>query len=585
MAAEKYPFAKFLKHFPKGTVLFNEGDEGEDMYIIQSGKVAIKKRVPHGETTLAVLEKGDFFGEMAMLERMPRSASAEMAEDGDLIVIGSDVFGDMIKANPEIAVRMMRKYSIRLRETTKQIEQLAAAGGVAARTRPRRSKPPTAGHGAGRGAGLLRLHATPATCSRCSSRDSLIGRYDSVTGMSPEIDLTNEDQSRNISRRHARLVIKDGKHFIAEEIGTMNGTFLNGQKLAERRAHADQGRRRADALPPVHHLQDPRRPLARPPRQLPGEGRDFGLGRLPVSAPGCAIRSSALPAAMRTSGSASPSISCKWVRAGWAAGPSRPNPCAACLRTRGSASDSARSNTGSTTSAEARSSVRECRAASRTLVWRSEAAVTRAGTATTAASSSRPRVRRRLHRRLGLSLFERGDQGANRGCRLRPEGREGIGGAPRHRRVAKGFHGAATAIWGWRPMPPRSPRPPCRARSSADPRERPRGSAPPSRPPARCGRGFRWRPAFPSSRLVPRSRATPRPEPRPAPSRRGLRSPARPPARLRPRSARSGSKRRPRGGEHSAPGLERLRRALAGPRPRAAWRGHPRCRRIRAAIG
>jgi pSer/pThr/pTyr-binding forkhead associated (FHA) protein len=50
--------------------------------------------------------------------------------------------------------------------------------------------------------------------------------------MSPEIDLTNEDQSRNISRRHARLVIKDGKHFVAEEIGTMNGTYLNGQKLA-----------------------------------------------------------------------------------------------------------------------------------------------------------------------------------------------------------------------------------------------------------------------------------------------------------------------------------------------------------------
>ena len=65
MAAEKYPFAKFLKHFAKGTVLFHEGDEGEDMYIIQSGKVAIKKRVPHGETVLAMLEKGDFFGEMA----------------------------------------------------------------------------------------------------------------------------------------------------------------------------------------------------------------------------------------------------------------------------------------------------------------------------------------------------------------------------------------------------------------------------------------------------------------------------------------------------------------------------------------
>ena len=75
--------------------------------------------------------------------------------------------------------------------------------------------------------------------------------------MGPEIDLTNEDQSRNISRRHARLVMKDGKPFIAEEIGTMNGTFLNGQKLAERRAHPDQGRRRAHALPPVADLPPP----------------------------------------------------------------------------------------------------------------------------------------------------------------------------------------------------------------------------------------------------------------------------------------------------------------------------------------
>jgi pSer/pThr/pTyr-binding forkhead associated (FHA) protein len=61
--------------------------------------------------------------------------------------------------------------------------------------------------------------------------EALIGRFASVTGMRPEVDLTGEDQSRNISRRHARLVIKDKKYFVAEEIGTMNGTFLNGKKL------------------------------------------------------------------------------------------------------------------------------------------------------------------------------------------------------------------------------------------------------------------------------------------------------------------------------------------------------------------
>jgi CRP/FNR family cyclic AMP-dependent transcriptional regulator len=89
MTAEKNPFAKFLTHFDNGQVLFHEGDDGDDMYIIQSGRVAIKKKVKDGDTTLAVLEKGDFFGEMAILERLPRSASAEVVEEGDLIVISA----------------------------------------------------------------------------------------------------------------------------------------------------------------------------------------------------------------------------------------------------------------------------------------------------------------------------------------------------------------------------------------------------------------------------------------------------------------------------------------------------------------
>jgi Cyclic nucleotide-binding domain/FHA domain len=231
MAGEKDPFSQLLKRFPKGSVLFHEGDEGEDMFIIRSGKVAIKKRVPHGEVTLAVLEKGDFFGEMAILERMPRSAAAEMVEDGDLVVIGGDVFGDMIKNTPEIAVRMLRKYSIRLRETTRQIEQMSLEGATS--TGAEAQEPPTRpGRAVQAEAVCFFLSKPTGNVFPVFKSDSLIGRYDSVTGMSPEVDLSNEDQSRNISRRHARLVLKDGKPYIAEEIGTMNGTFLNGQKLA-----------------------------------------------------------------------------------------------------------------------------------------------------------------------------------------------------------------------------------------------------------------------------------------------------------------------------------------------------------------
>jgi CRP-like cAMP-binding protein len=240
MSAEKDSFARFLKHFSKGTVLFNEGDEGEDMYFIRSGKVAIKKRVPHGEVVVAALEKGDFFGEMAVLERIPRTAGAEMVEEGDLIVIGSDVLADMLKEHPEIAVRMLRKYSLRLRETTRQIEELSAraqgAGVVAASPGGAPERPaaepakPVAPHQA---------EALAYFISKASGNvfpvfkpDSLIGRYDSVTGQTPEVDLTHEDSARNISRRHARLVVKEGKPFVAEEIGTMNGTYLNGQRLA-----------------------------------------------------------------------------------------------------------------------------------------------------------------------------------------------------------------------------------------------------------------------------------------------------------------------------------------------------------------
>jgi len=228
MTAEKNPFAKFLTHFSKGQVLFHEGDEGEDMYIIQSGKVAIKKKLADSEVTLAVLEKGDFFGEMAILERAPRSASAEVVEAGDLIVIAGHMLGDMIKSNPEIAVRMLRKQSLRIRETNRQLE--AALKGAPAPP-PAPPPPPTAGTVQAEAKAYF-VSAATGNVYPVFSTEALIGRYDSVTGMKPEIDLAGEDQSRNVSRRHARIVIRDGKHFVAEEIGTMNGTFLNGRKLA-----------------------------------------------------------------------------------------------------------------------------------------------------------------------------------------------------------------------------------------------------------------------------------------------------------------------------------------------------------------
>jgi CRP-like cAMP-binding protein len=235
MAGKESPFSKFLTHFTKGQFVFREGEEGDEMYIIQAGKVAIQKTIRNKRTVLTLLEKGDFFGEMCILERLPRTADAEVVEDSDLITINAQTFGEMIRSNPEIAVRMLRKYSMRMREVSEEMEKHLEArinGGEFSMPSP--DAPPQQDVPATAPAGQTRAYFIGKATGKIYpiyQDEVLLGRYDSVTGHRPEIDLTEEDVNRNVSRRHARLLFKDGAYSVAEEIGTMNGTYLNGKKL------------------------------------------------------------------------------------------------------------------------------------------------------------------------------------------------------------------------------------------------------------------------------------------------------------------------------------------------------------------
>ncbi|MBI5181659.1 MAG: Crp/Fnr family transcriptional regulator [Nitrospirae bacterium] len=117
-------FERFGKTIPKGTVLFREGDLGQEMYIIQGGKVKISKRVRNIEKTLSIIGKGEFFGEMAILNDKPRSATGEVIEDSEILVIDRNTFETMIKGNAEIALRIIKKLAQRLQEADNQIENL-----------------------------------------------------------------------------------------------------------------------------------------------------------------------------------------------------------------------------------------------------------------------------------------------------------------------------------------------------------------------------------------------------------------------------------------------------------------------------
>jgi CRP/FNR family transcriptional regulator, cyclic AMP receptor protein len=117
-------YSRFGKKIPANTVIFQEGDRGEDMYIIQAGKVKISKRIRGVEKTLATLEKGEFLGEMAILNDKPRSATAETLGECEMLVIDRKTFEALIRGNTEIAVRFIKRLADRLREANEQMEAL-----------------------------------------------------------------------------------------------------------------------------------------------------------------------------------------------------------------------------------------------------------------------------------------------------------------------------------------------------------------------------------------------------------------------------------------------------------------------------
>ncbi len=102
-------------------MVFREGDAGETMFVIRKGKVRISKHVRGGEKTFATLGPGEFFGEMALLNRKNRSASATIVEDATLIEVGPKQFEGMITKQPEIAARIIQMLAGRLNEADQLI--------------------------------------------------------------------------------------------------------------------------------------------------------------------------------------------------------------------------------------------------------------------------------------------------------------------------------------------------------------------------------------------------------------------------------------------------------------------------------
>jgi CRP-like cAMP-binding protein len=117
-------FLRLGREFSAGNVLFREGERGEEMYVIQSGLVRISKRVGDDERPLATLGRGEFLGEMAILNGKPRTATAVVVEDAKCLVIDSATLEQMIVGNAEIALRLVKKLARRLAAADELIQIL-----------------------------------------------------------------------------------------------------------------------------------------------------------------------------------------------------------------------------------------------------------------------------------------------------------------------------------------------------------------------------------------------------------------------------------------------------------------------------
>lgn len=117
--------------FPKDKIIFLEGDVGNKCFIIESGEIRITKYIPGmGEEALKVLKTGDYFGEMALIDGSPRSATVIANTETECLVIFKDDLDRLLITNTELGNKLLvvfcRTLSKRLRETNDKISQFIA---------------------------------------------------------------------------------------------------------------------------------------------------------------------------------------------------------------------------------------------------------------------------------------------------------------------------------------------------------------------------------------------------------------------------------------------------------------------------
>jgi CRP-like cAMP-binding protein len=122
------------KVYAKGQVVVKQGETGDCMFAIQSGRLEVLKEDGKGEVRVALLEQGDIFGEMAIFEREVRSATVRALDEARVLTVDKKTFLRRIQEDPSIALNLVRMMSQRIRRLSSEVAQMRTERGDATTT-------------------------------------------------------------------------------------------------------------------------------------------------------------------------------------------------------------------------------------------------------------------------------------------------------------------------------------------------------------------------------------------------------------------------------------------------------------------
>jgi CRP-like cAMP-binding protein len=125
MANELEAFERFARTFKPGEIIFSEFEPGDTFYVIQSGRVHLVKIIGDIEKTLDFIGPSDMFGEMAILENSPRSATAIALDEVKVLEFNALNFEVLLLGNPQIALRLLRMFCKRIYDAKRRFMTLA----------------------------------------------------------------------------------------------------------------------------------------------------------------------------------------------------------------------------------------------------------------------------------------------------------------------------------------------------------------------------------------------------------------------------------------------------------------------------